>query len=324
MNEYLFWHQQKYPLMTQDDIIKLIYQSEFAGGHYFLRKQDVITYLNAEIRALNRFYQDLYVDISQQYVRVNLGPYLKFKLPLKYLALSFYQTAKDNKGTKEHFKVMLGEAGIASDVVENLHHSEVYRTAYEPHYRIIDRKYITEEIKYLQLKHFIENVPKGSIVAIEGKCGSGKTTMVDRLERELVFTRIPMDDFFLPPKMKTTERMAQIGGNIQYERVLELLEHIKGTNEKSFIYQRYDCGIDRFMKEEKQRQDVIILEGVYSFHPVFRHLIDRLAFIDIDDQTQNLRLQRRSNYLMYVNTWVVLENIYYDHEKIKFLSNVII
>lgn len=324
MNEYLFWHRQKYPLMNQIDAIKLIYQSEFAGGHHFLRKQDIMTSLNAEIRALNRSYQDLYVDISQQYTRVNLEPYLKFQLPLKYLALSFYQTAKDNKGTKEHYQALLSEASVSDEGTENHHHSEVYRNAYEPHYRIIDRKYITEEMKYIQLKHFLQNVPKGSIVAIEGKCGSGKTTMVDRLQQELPFTRIPMDDFFLPPKMKTNERMAQIGGNIQYEKVLELLEYVKATDEGSIAYQRYDCEFNRFNKEEKERHDLIVLEGVYSFHPAFRHLIDYLAFIDIDDKTQDLRLQRRSNYLMYVNTWVVLENIYYDHEKIKFLSNIII
>ncbi|MDD4213118.1 MAG: hypothetical protein PHY42_06985 [Bacilli bacterium] len=323
MNEFLFWHQQKYPLMEDADKRKLLFQSEFAGNHHFRTKDEVMTGLNAEIKALNHSYEDLYVDIGNNYVRVNLSTYVKYQFPLNYLGLAFYDSAKDNNGTFDGYKQKLIEHELSTDDLDNHHHSEIYRTAYNPHYRVIDKKYITEEMKLVQLENFIAN-QGSSIIAIEGKCGGGKTTMVDQLSHRLTFSRIPMDDFFLPAKKKTTERLLEVGGNVDYERFLSLLEDIRREPSDTIVYQKYDCMTNHLSKVELKRHHLIIIEGVYSYHPAFRHLIDRLAFIEVDDVTQDLRLKRRTNYLSYVNTWVVLENIYYDHEKIKILSNIII
>ena len=40
-----------------------------------------------------------------------------------------------------------------------------------------------------------------SIIAIEGRCASGKTTLSKRLSEKLGCGVIHMDDFFLPPKL---------------------------------------------------------------------------------------------------------------------------
>ncbi|MFA6627583.1 MAG: hypothetical protein WCQ80_00995 [Bacilli bacterium] len=323
MNELFFWHQKKYPLMEEVDFKKLLFQNEFAGHHMFHNKKEVMTSLNAEIKALNRSYQDLYTPIGNNYVRINIAPYLKFGFSLKYLAQIFYHSAKENNGTMEGYKQSLLDHELSIDDLENHHHSSTYRLAYDPHYRVVDKKYVTEAMRQIQLENFIDH-QGSSIIAIEGKCGSGKTTMVDHLAQKITFTRIPMDDFFLRPQQKSVKRMGEVGGNIDYERILALLESIRSTSSDIIIYDKWDCIEECSRKVELKRHDRIILEGVYSFHPAFRHLIDQLAYLDIDDVTQDLRLKRRSNYLSYVNVWAVLENIYFDHEKIKLLSNIII
>ena len=33
LQEVLLWHQQRYPRMQIQDLVKLVYQNEFAGGH---------------------------------------------------------------------------------------------------------------------------------------------------------------------------------------------------------------------------------------------------------------------------------------------------
>ena len=55
-------------------------------------------------------------------------------------------------------------------------------------------------------------------VALDGCCASGKTTLARRLARELEADVVPMDDFFLPPKLRMPDRLSQPGGNVHYER----------------------------------------------------------------------------------------------------------
>ena len=59
------------------------------------------------------------------------------------------------------------------------------------------------------------------IVAIEGSCGSGKTTLAALLAKHRDCNVFHMDDFFLRPHQRTPERFAQPGGNVDYERFRE-------------------------------------------------------------------------------------------------------
>ncbi len=324
MFEYLNWHKKKYPLMEEDDLLLLIFQGVYAGRYSFRSKKEITKLLTLEIASLNRVYQDLYTYINDSYVRLNLAPYLKYKFPLKYLNLAFYHTAKENIATKEIHLAALETANIKTTDLEIKKHSQAYCDNYDPHYRVIDIKYLTSDMKETQLLNFLTNQPKNLIIAIEGKCGSGKTTMVNHILEKLPFTVIPMDDFFLPPTMRTTERLAEVGGNIDYLRILDLLTEIKAKKSDILTYKKYDCNTNKLSTIKIPRNDIIVLEGVYSYHPAFRHLVDKLVYINVDDNTQDLRLRQRDNYLSYVNNWVVLENIYYNHEKIKYLSDIII
>ena len=59
------------------------------------------------------------------------------------------------------------------------------------------------------------------IVAIDGKCTSGKTTLASQLAEVYDCNVFHMDDFFLRPEQRTPERFAEIGGNVDYERFRE-------------------------------------------------------------------------------------------------------
>ena len=56
------------------------------------------------------------------------------------------------------------------------------------------------------------------VVAIDGRCGSGKTTVAALLAQRLDCTVLHADDFFLRPEQRTPQRMAQPGGNFDRER----------------------------------------------------------------------------------------------------------
>lgn len=58
------------------------------------------------------------------------------------------------------------------------------------------------------------------LIAIDGPCGSGKTTLANRLSAVLNAPCVRMDHFFLPHALKTPERLAQPGGNADLDRLL--------------------------------------------------------------------------------------------------------
>ena len=57
------------------------------------------------------------------------------------------------------------------------------------------------------------------IVAIDGNCAAGKTTLASHLARQYDCNVFHMDDFFLRPQQRTPEQYAEIGGNVDYELI---------------------------------------------------------------------------------------------------------
>ena len=56
---------------------------------------------------------------------------------------------------------------------------------------------------------------EGSVViAIDGSCTAGKTTLAAHLATKYDCNLIHMDDFFLRPEQRTAERFAEPGGNV--------------------------------------------------------------------------------------------------------------
>ena len=59
------------------------------------------------------------------------------------------------------------------------------------------------------------------LVAIDGCCGAGKTTLAAILAEKYDCNVFHMDEFFLRPEQRTARRLAQPGGNVDYERFRE-------------------------------------------------------------------------------------------------------
>ena len=63
-----------------------------------------------------------------------------------------------------------------------------------------------------------DNTDRPILVAIDGRCGSGKTTLGEYLKGQLDCNLFHMDDFFLRMEQRTPDRMKETGGNVDYER----------------------------------------------------------------------------------------------------------
>lgn len=157
------------------------------------------------------------------------------------------------------------------------------------------------------------------IIAIEGGCTSGKTTLASKLSEIYDANVIHMDDFFLPFEMRTEERMKEIGGNIDYDRFnAEVAEKI--IKNETFSYGIFDCSSGKIKKTvtvEPKRLNIV--EGVYSMHPLFDKIYTLKAFLMIskDEQITRLKARNPEKFQRFINEWIPKENEYFSHFRIK-------
>jgi uridine kinase len=155
---------------------------------------------------------------------------------------------------------------------------------------------------------------KSGVIALDGMACAGKTTLAARLADALGARVIHMDDFFLPPEMRTAERLAIPGENIHWERLLrDVLEPLRAG--RAAVYRPYDC----------QRQaegpsvavppgGLVLVEGVYALHPRLAPFYDYRIFLQVSPATQARRVAARetpAQAARYLDTWIPLENRYF-------------
>lgn len=155
------------------------------------------------------------------------------------------------------------------------------------------------------------------IVAIDGRCAAGKTTLSAALERYYGAPVIHMDDFFLPPELRTPERYGEPGGNVHYERFLE--EVVRPLKDwQPFAYRRFLCKTFTYDTEPVQvtPERLVIIEGSYSFHKAFGAYADLKIFLTVDEAEQKERIIRRGgDYEAFRTRWIPLEERYFTTQK---------
>lgn len=173
------------------------------------------------------------------------------------------------------------------------------------------------------------------VIAIDGRCASGKTTLAKALQTEELPEEvymgktcmekqsvgvIHMDDFFLPRELRTRERLSEAGGNVDYERfVKEVLPHLK--NPKEFKYRRFDCS--RMELGEAcvvPAGNIRIVEGAYSCHPKFGDYMTVRVFCDISPKKQTERIRKRNGEKMlerFMNEWIPMEEKYLEEYQVR-------
>ena len=151
------------------------------------------------------------------------------------------------------------------------------------------------------------------IVAIEGKCTSGKTTLATQLAEIYDCNVLHMDDFFLRPEQRTQARLAEVGGNLDYERFQhEVLVPLK--SEKDFSYRPFDCSTLTLSEPiPVTPKKLTIIEGTYSLHPHFADPYDLKILLHVDPQLQHQRILERPAFLhrKFFEEWIPMENRYF-------------
>lgn len=167
-----------------------------------------------------------------------------------------------------------------------------------------------------KIQKMIDGLDSGKpvIIAIDGNCTAGKTTLAGKLQEIYRCNVFHMDDFFLRPEQRTPERYGQVGGNVDYERFqTEVLTPLK-TGE-SFAYRPFDC--KRLTLQEPvavSPRQLNIIEGTYSHHPYFGDPYDLKIFLSVTPELQHQRILQRPEFLQqrFFDLWIPLEQAYFD------------
>ena len=164
------------------------------------------------------------------------------------------------------------------------------------------------------------------IIAIDGKCTAGKTTLAAQLAKRYECNVFHMDAFFLRPEQRTPERYAETGGNIDRERFLrEVLEPLQyGT---AFSYRPFDCRTLALAEPvQVTPRQLNIIEGSYSMHPYFGDPYDLKILLTVSVQLQKERILERPAFLhqRFFGEWIPMENRYLDAFQIAEKADIIL
>ena len=173
MRKVLEIHIARYPKMQVEDLYKLLHQAAMGSEHAIPSREAARQWLNREVGALGDLPTQLGdepliepISPAGRLVRVNLRPYLLERRDIDLLLDAFVQTAEQYSGdtaTLDDYcqgAVDLAREGALPFSPSELearfaelkrqgypavHHSETYREAYGPAYRVVLRDLLSEQ-----------------------------------------------------------------------------------------------------------------------------------------------------------------------------------
>ena len=167
---------------------------------------------------------------------------------------------------------------------------------------------------------------KQVIIAIDGSCTAGKTTLSAALAEIYDCNIFHMDDFFLRPEQRTQERFDEAGGNVDYERFYEeVLIPLKSG--LPFSYRPFSCKTMTLADPlPVQPRKLSIVEGTYSHHPYFQDPYDLTIFLTVSPELRHSRILERPNFLhgKFFNFWIPLEQTYFQKFSIREQADLVL
>ena len=329
------------------DAAKLLYQCEFGCGHLLPDEPACVARIEEEWALTPPDEDEPPMEpIGGGLCRLNLRHPAVRALPALRIARMMRVTAEQAQGTPAGFENRLhalrasvaryGAADAAAgalpftaealDAYLQAHprpwaspprHSEAYRAAWRPAYRVVLRRY-GEALPLLSAVEAHLRDAGHALLVVDGDCAAGKSTLAALVQPLYDATVFHMDDFFLPFAMRTPARMAEPGGNVHYERfAAQVLGGLRSG--KPFAYQAFDCHRGQSRTVAVTPAAVVVVEGSYALHPAFAaeyaalHAVQALLTVDATEQLRRIRLRNGPEMLIrFRDEWIPLEFAYFQ------------
>jgi len=319
-------HWARYPLMEPQDFAKLAYQSEFGPAHMAQSPDKVLAALLAERKEAGP--EPLPPEpIGNGLCRLHITGALSTLWELPMIGRMFRRTMALTEGTAAGLSKKL--EALASLPVPGMgeylelwrregcppvRHSETYRRAYNPHYRVLRADCACFLPALIPLEKLArEDGP--AVIAVDGRCGSGKSGFAGLAAGVLARAAnlVHMDDFYLAPERRGADWMEVPAGNMDLERFREEVLRLARAGRLE-AYRPYDCRAGRLGEPvELDGSSLTIIEGTYSQHPSLKKYYDLKVFLtcEREEQTRRLRAREGDYYPTFDRVWRTLEERYF-------------
>lgn len=179
-----------------------------------------------------------------------------------------------------------------------------------------------------KLSNFLSAHPDHPVlVALDGRCGSGKTTLAAQLARQFPQSiTVHTDDFYLPPASRVANWEQIPCANMDLERLrAQVLTPARAG--QAIPYRAYSCRAGAYLPEQCfAPQPLVIVEGSYSCHPTLADCYDLKVFVTCSKEEQARRLLAREGerYSGFTARWIPLEEGYFAKFQIEQAASFII
>ncbi len=179
---------------------------------------------------------------------------------------------------------------------------------------------ITQENLTLILSAALAQQPtKPLVLALDGRCGSGKTTLASQLARQFPACVLHTDDFYLSPAQRVHGWEKKPCANMDLVRLRD--EALRPAyNGLPVPYRAYSCREGAYQPvQELPARPLVILEGSYSHHPLLAGYETLRIFITCskEEQTHRLRAREGERYENFAARWIPLEEGYFAEYQIE-------
>ncbi len=160
---------------------------------------------------------------------------------------------------------------------------------------------------------------KPLVLALDGRCGSGKTTLAAALARQFPASiTLHTDDFYLPPAQRVPGWEQTPCANMDLARLRD--EALRPAHAGQPVpYRAYSCREGAYLPvQQLAAQPLVILEGSYSHHPLLAPYETVRVFLTCSPAEQERRLRAREGerYANFAARWIPLEEAYFAKYRI--------
>ena len=168
---------------------------------------------------------------------------------------------------------------------------------------------------------------KPFVLALDGRCGSGKTTIAGRLTQQFpACIVLHTDDFYLPPAQRVHGWEKKPCANMDLARLRD--EALRPAYDGQTIpYRAYSCREGTYHPvQELPAQPLVILEGSYSHHPLLTRYETLRVFVTCskDEQARRLKAREGERYENFAARWIPLEEEYFAEYKIEETADFVV
>lgn len=331
-------HYKKYPNLQLPDLLKYMFQSSFGCEHLIACPEAAEEYIKKEAEQWGTLTEAYTEPLAGDYCRVHLG-YIREGLNPATLAKLFFLSAGHVEDGRERLEEKIAalmeaveegllpfEKATVEETIEKwreagypaCHHSEAFRAAYAPAYRLVKKEYAAFLPLFLRIDRMLQHGPV--TLAVEGGSAAGKSTLGELLHKVYGCTVFHMDDFFLRPEQRTPERFAEPGGNVDRERFLEEVL-LPVSKREPVAYRKFDCSTFTLKEPVTMLPTTLtVIEGAYSMHPELAEYYNLSVFLETSEKEQKRRIEKRNTPEMakrFFTEWIPMEQKYVEAMSVK-------